>query len=132
MKIDKETFLILIKTAERIWDFNKGLEKLLNTYMEESQLTKTFDDIIEYLSDKTEECLSGHLKHDIPTIYTFVFNHNWCKTSEDAYTIKFVYTENDALECRITNAEDLYDYLKRREACTKLYGYTKCKETYSN
>lgn len=126
---------MLINAAEDLWCFNAGLEKLLNVYIEESQLTKVFDSIMSYLSNKTEECISEYLKKDldyIPAIYTFAFSHNWCKTPEDSYTIKTTYTKSDTSEHRISNTADLWEYLKKREAYIELYGYTEFKETYSN
>lgn len=103
--ISKDSFVKIMDSVQEYWDELDKLEKVLGVYFEESFLTNIVDNILDAISDDTEE---GLVKDDnVGTwIYYYAFELDFGRVDyvDDA-------VEVDGVKYPLETAEQLYDFL---------------------
>lgn len=106
---DKNSFCKFLDVTQRLLEINESIGKALNIQTEDSVIDYLVDDILQFL------CIEFKVEEqEYLDIYEYCFTYDFGRN--EAQMVRYL----GNTEWRITNEEELYEYLVARKECEVL------------
>ena len=104
--MNKKSFVTIIDSVRDYWDSMLKLESALNIQIDENFMTKIIDNVLNAISNDMEENIEKDDKTGTWVLY-YAFELDFGRVDYAVDAVKV-----DSVVYPLTNAEELYDFLK--------------------